>query len=324
MLVLAIVASTGSAYAKLWARWNAAPYAVSQEAACRKAPTAIDGFSFPEQVKAYFKKTLGTTCKGGMKAWITPDMLLEQMWSGESGKKPPHVMNNVTVAELPVLKSPDRRKYRKGSVAESAKALRWEFAHEGKTYMLYLPFVCFNWTWGFGSPPPPRPVPPPPLVIQPLPTVPPPAPPILELCAEVGYTVEPGDEVRFAVLAQRRLPSSGCWRLCDGDDCAAPPSPCDFCDWIGPKSVIPDGFEPLHTGRYVAKSAKQTLRFPREIMTNYVALCVTREGWGESNSWVVQPSAWVGKTRIVVPYGGEQWPVWGDETIWSGWQQRPD
>jgi hypothetical protein len=188
-------------------------------------------------------------------------------------------------------------------------------------YVLYLPLVCFNWSWALLL----APVPPRPIILAPLPPTPAPVPPpLLELCAEVGYTVEPGDEVRFAVLAQKRLPSSGCWRLCDGDDCAAPPSPCDICDWIGPKSVIPDGFEPLHTGRYVARSAKQTLRFPREVQASYVALCVTREGFGQSNSWIVQPSAWaVGKTKVVVPYGGQQWPVWG-ETDMSGWGEHPD
>lgn len=301
-----------------WRNWNVAPYARSLEEACRNVSVAIDGFSFPMLVKEHFKELLGTTCKGGTAVWLTPGMPLEQMWSGKSGKKPPHVMTNVTVGELPVLKSPDGRPYRKGSVVETARAVSWSWASEGKTYVLYLPFVCYNWSWAFG-PPPPRPV----LVPAPV-QVPVVLPPPPLLCATVEYAVEPGDEVRFAVLAQRRLPVSACWRLCDGADCAAPPSPCDTCDWIGPKSVIPDGFEPLHTGKYVARSAKQSLRFPLEVRANFVALCVEREGFGQSNSWIVQPTAWQkSSAKVVVPYGGATWPVWGEETIWPGWEQYP-
>jgi len=318
VLALAFVALTNSANAtekSQWDKWNVAPYATSQEEACKKAPEAIDGFALPTQVKEHFKKLLGATCKGSVDVWLTPGMPLEQMWSGKSGKKPPHLMNKKSVGELPVLKSPDGRPYRKGSVAETAKGLRWEFAYEGKTYVLYLPFVCWNWSWAFG-PPPPRPAP------APAPVLITPSPPPPLLCATVEYAVEPGDEVRFAALAQKRLPASACWRLCDGDDCAAPPSPCDTCDWIGPKSVLPKGFEPQHTGRYVARSAKQSLRFPLEVRANFIALCVTRDRLGESNSWIVQPTAWQkSPSIIVVPYGGATWPVWGEQAIWPGWEK---
>lgn len=326
-LVLALAALANSVDAaekkSAWDRWNVAPYATSQEEACRKAPEAIGGFAFPAPVKEQFKKLLGADCNGGTEAWLTPGMPLEQMLSGKSGKNPPHVMTNVTVGELPVMKSPDGRRYRNGAVAETAKAFAWRVEHDGRAYMLYLPFVCFNWTWKFGVPPlppPPLVAPPPPPLRRPVPPPVIPLPPVQEECAMVEYTVEPGDEVRFAVLAQRRLPASACWRLCDGADCAAPPSPCDVCDWLGPKSLLPEGFEPIHTGRYVAQSAKQSLHLPREARANFVALCVEREGLGGSNSWIVDPDAWrafgkrvVGKgTVISVPYGGIVWPVWGE------------
>ena len=196
-------------------------------------------------------------------------------------------MNNVTVAKLPVLKAPDGRQYRKNknkdTVFETVEALSWTFSYEGRTYVLYLPEVCFNWSWSVATTPP-------------------------EPCATVAYTVSPGDEVRFAVLAQRRLPPSACWQLCDGIECSMFPSPCDECDWAGPLSAIPVGFNPLHTGLYVAHSAKQTLRFPREVMANYVALCVEREGFGESDADVVTPQDWQGRDVHYVPAG---WPLWG-------------
>lgn len=300
------------AEAREWKRWNAAPYATSREETCKKAPEAIDGFAFPMPVKEQFKKLLGTDCKGAVEAWLTPGTPLEQMWSGG---KPPHVMDKMKVAELPVLQSPDGRAYRQGAVAETAKALAWRVEHDGRAYMLYLPFVCFNWSWKFGVLPISMPPPPPP----------PPAPPAPD-CATFEFVVAPGDEVRFAVLSQRRLPASSCWQLCDGNDCSAPPSPCDNCDFAGPLSVLPDGLYPNHSGVYVASAAKQSLRFPREARANFIALCVTREWFGQSNSWIVQPSAWnaLGKNaRIRVPYGGQIWPVWGEETIWPGWEYRP-
>jgi len=141
----ALLANLASA-AETWDQWGAAPYATSQEEACRKAPEAIDGLNLLPEVKEHFKKVLGTTCKGGTEAWLVPDQRLEQMWSGGST---PHVMNGFPVAELPVLRSPDGRPYPKGSVAQTARALSWEFIHEGKRYVLYLPMVCFNWSWDF-------------------------------------------------------------------------------------------------------------------------------------------------------------------------------
>lgn len=166
----------------------------------------------------------------------------------------------------------------------AAPAEKWQVSWQGKIYTIFLPEICNNWAS---------------------------ITPSLEACAVVEYTVVPGDEVRFAVLSRKRLPSSACWQLCDGADCSAPPSPCDDCDWIGPKSVIPAGFEPLHTGRYIAQSAKQRLRFPREVKAEYIALCDNRTGLGESDSWIIQPTAWDATSVVSVPYGGQPWPAWG-------------
>ncbi len=265
-----------------WRHFGAAPYATSQKDACRKAHAAIDGFNMSPAVKKHFKTALGAACSGGTEAWLTPHQQLEQMWSG--GKRP-HVMNHITVAELPVRKSPDGRRYRKDTVAETVRALSWSWTFEGRTYTLYLPFACFNWSWSVTVPE----------------------------CATVAYTVNPGDEVRFAVLAQKRLPASACWQLCDGGECSMFPSPCDDCDWVGPLSVLPTGFNPLHTGLYVAHSAEQTLRFPREAEKNYVALCVDREGLGESDAAIVFPQTWGKDTVVTIPADG--FPLWGPENV---------
>ncbi len=121
--------------------------------------------------------------------------------------------------------------------------------------------------------------------------------------------------VRFAVLTDHRLPSSSCWQLRDGNVRSALPSPCDTCNWIGPRSVIPRRYKPLYTGLYTANFAEQTLRFPVEVKQEYIALCITRAGLGESDSWIIQPKEWAGKKVVRVPYGGQQWPVWRSKAI---------
>ncbi|GEM_PF-2013435 len=279
--------------ATLWRRWGIAPYASSLAALCKKAPQAIAQTSMPEEVKKHFVRALGSTCTGGTPVWLTPDTRLVQMWSG--GPRP-HLMDDVKVAKLPVLHSPSGRAYRRGTVALTARALEWNYTYQEKKYLLDVPLVCFNLSWRLGPRPP---------------------------CETVTFTVEPGDEVRFAVFARKLLPASACWQVCDGDTCSAPPSPCDTCNWAGPENVIPVGFSPLYTGRYRARAMRQTLRFPRAIHKNYLALCVTRVGLGESDSWIVQPAAWEGKSVVSVPYGGQKWPVWGSDAIdWSRWDRR--
>ncbi len=296
-----------SANGDSWDRWGIQPYASSIMEACRQAPVAISGFTMPSEVKEYFLETVRTGCPGGKEAWLTPNMVLEQMWSG--GEKP-RLMNKRRVAELPVSSSPDGRPYRKGSVAETAKAFSWGAIHEGKMYIVYLPLVCFNWSWAFGPDAPPSP---------PLPRV---LASVAEKCATVEYTVKPGDEVRYFVLARKRLQASACWQLCDGTNCSAPPSSCDWCDRFDPESIIPAGFETQHTGKYTARSAKQSLRFPLEIASSYLALCVTRAELGQSDSWVVQPSAWKGGAIVQIPYGGQKWPAWG-HVDYSKWEKAP-
>lgn len=152
-----LVASCNKSHAAeetLWDKWGVAPHSASFEDACKKASGAIDGLSsFSPEARQYFKSTLGTTCTGGTEAWLVPHQQLEQMWSGpDSHHKQAHVLDKKTVAELPVLKSIDGRPYRKGAVAETAKALSWTYSGAGKTEILYLPFACFNWSSALGPP----------------------------------------------------------------------------------------------------------------------------------------------------------------------------
>lgn len=130
-----------------WTHWGAAPYARSLQEACRKAPRAIDHSRMPDAVKEHFKRVLGD-CKSGRVVWLTPHERFAQMWSGPGKHRAKDfVMNDVTVAELPVKTGPDGRRYAPGAVAQTAKAYSWQWAYEGRVYTLYLPLACFNWSW---------------------------------------------------------------------------------------------------------------------------------------------------------------------------------
>lgn len=275
-----------------WDRWNVAPYASSQEDACRKAPTAIDGFNMPSAVKQHFKSVLGTICKDGKEGWLTPHMLLEQMWSG--GLKP-HVMNRVTVGELPVLRSPDGRSYHKGTVAETAKALSWEFAYEGQIYVLHLPFVCYNWTWMYG----------------PVPLAP------IDECYELEFSAPVGGKSRWGITTKGDpLPPSACNAQKQGDGAwTAWYGECDTCVLAG--VYIERIKEELgvasprmpHKYLYPVTSTKQTLRFSSAVTSAVIHICLENAA-GKKTCGVVlmRPQDWKGRHSVTVP------DIW----LWEG------
>lgn len=270
----------------VWRHFGAAPYAPNRAEAMRTRESAFRALGFPNEA---VKELVRATEMPGERIRLTNGYRLSAMLSKGS------VVHRNVVVDF--IKPPIN-----GKMEYAAPAEMWQVVWKGQTYTVILPDICNNWSRRDTIPTAPR------LSIGP------------SECRTVAYAVNPGDLVRFAVLAQKRLPASACWQLCDGTDCAAPPSPCDDCDWIGPKSVIPDGFEPLHTGRYVAKHSKQTLRLPLEVSASYVALCDDRPGLGDSDSWIVQPREWRrGITTIIVPYGGQQWPAWGQVDM-SKWR----
>jgi len=256
-----------------WKHFGADPYATTRTEAMQKRESAFRAMGLPTPV---IKQLLQVTEKPGEKVRLVVGDHLSAMMS-----KGGVVHRDVTVA----FSAPVR------GMEYAAPAEKWEVFWQGRTFTVFLPEICFNWSFRVTD-----------MTVT-----------VAQSCATLNYTVEPGDEVRFAVLARKRLPASACWQLCDGTVCSAPPSPCDTCDWIGPKSVIPAGFEPLHTGLYVAQAAKQSLRFPREVMSEYIALCATRKVLGQSDSAVVMPPTWGPDATVTIPASG--FPLWGPANI---------
>ncbi len=288
---------------KVWANWNVAPYALSLQEVCRKMPQAIDGFDrMPEVVKESFKDTLGVTCEGGVETWLKPDQALQEMWSG--GKNP-HVMNNITVGKLPVLTSPDGRPYREGSVAETAKALMWTQTFDGKTYVLYIPFVCFNVSWGWGECP-------------------------VEECVEIEYDTVEGEVVEFGVIADNPLPASSCFLLkAAGDDqYRTPPTKCltGGCNFSA--AVLKVGKPLQHSGGYVAHTGKNFFRFPAAVAragTGYLeAFCKQfhgRQTMGVGVRWV--HFVYAGPRRAIIYDSPNRIPPGLSADYDLAWRWRP-
>lgn len=263
-----------------WKHFGTDPYAATRAEAMRTRESAFRSMGLPAPVIAKFMRV---TEKPGEKVRIVNGDKFSAMMSRNGV-----VHRDVTVAFVAPPVS--------GKMEYAAPAEQWQVVWEGKVFTVLLPEICNNWSYKWAGRD------------------------IALACASVEFFVKPGDEVRFAVLSRNRLPASACWQLCDGDDCSMFPSPCDTCDWVGPLSVIPTGFMPLHTGKYVARAEHQVLRFPREVMSNYIALCDERKGLGQSDSWVVQPSAWQDRMVVQVPYGGQKWPAWGEVDL-SKWKR---
>lgn len=282
-LICATLANAVNAEGTSWNKWSVAPYANSFGEACKKMPATINGFNMPQTVKEHFIEMLGTDCKGGTEVWLTPHQGLEQMWSG--GQRS-HVMNQVTVGELPVLKSPDGRSYRKGSVAETAKALSWTFAYEGKTYVLYVPFVCFNVAWAFG----------------------PPARKLVEDCYELVFNGPVRGYVSWGIgTTTGPFPPSECNAQKEGDgswkawygicpDCILPGVYLDYMRKdLGQSAQIP------HKYRYPATQTQQVLRFSSAVLSADVYICLTDDnGKNTCGVVVMRPQDWKGRHRVVV------------------------
>jgi hypothetical protein len=270
-----------------WDRWNIDPYATDKVMACQLARLAIDGFHMPTAVKTHFKRVVGTTCTGGKSVWITPGQQFEEMWSGSG------LLGRLMVGKIPVTESPDGRPYRSGAVAEAANALEWSYTHGGRTYILDLPFVCFNWAWRFGatvaSPPPAKPS----------------TPKAPSSCRTISYNGPVGGQARWGdASTDGPLPASACNALQQGGGVwEAWYGHCDWCQGaIGYiRSILGSNAEIYHKFLYRVRERRQTLRFSTAVTTDVVYICLEDADGRQSRGVYVRPEDWVGKTHIEIP-----------------------
>jgi hypothetical protein len=140
-----------------WQHWGGAPYASTRTEAMAKLGNALDAMVaagiMPKEVADSFRandyKLIrdnpdGITTTPGKHAYLPPETHLDGMMTGG---KDPHLMTNVTVGKTVIGK---------GQV-KAAEALPWALTFQGKTYVLVMPFTCFNWslmTFEVAPPPP--------------------------------------------------------------------------------------------------------------------------------------------------------------------------
>ena len=282
LLGVSVVASAHTVHVFRWQHFGVAPYAPTRASAMWTQEGAFRKLGLPAPVVALLMKA---TAKHGSPTTLVVGEKLTAMLS-----KGGIVHRNVVVAFV----SPVR------DMEYAAPAEQWQVSWRGKTYTVILPKICNNWS----------------SIVTLSSKV------AVTQCLTATYTVKVGDEVRIAIFTKdgERIPASNCWSLSDGSNVSALPSPCTVCNWSGPLSVLPNGYKPEYTGLYIAHSRTQVLRFPSEVAKSYIALCVTRAGLGESDSWIIPPSAWHSSVSLTVPYGNVQWPVWGTSAV--TWKSR--
>lgn len=266
-----------------WQNWGAAPFAHTREEACRKAPEAIDGFvEMPAEVKAEFKQLLGVTCSGGKVTYLVAGQLLSGMWTGG---KDPHVMHDVKVAELPVAVAPDGRAYRSNTVFESARALEWQVKRGRKIYKIFLPDVCFNWSYSIEED--------------------------QENCVTLTFNAPVNGFVRWGVATKdgKPLKPDACNAQREG---ATAPwdawyGQCDTCrPAIGYiRSVVGEKADVPHKYLYQATTeSRQTLRFSREIWNALVYICLERPDGTQSCGVYTGgdgAGSWKNRTEVIIP-----------------------
>lgn len=264
------------------------PFAHSLTEACKKMPIAIDGFSFPKEVKEHFKSLLRDKCEDGEEVFLTPGTMFEQMWSGRRGS---HLMEKngvqrVVVGRYTVPASSKGTKYPADSIFEVPNASAWTYEYEGQTYILYLPFVCFNWSWAYGDPPLPAPAEP--------------------KCYEVAFNAPVEGTVRWGVATvSGPLPSDGCNAQKEGNDgqWLAWHGQCDICDPAMDhiRNAMGDNVAVPHRYLYPIANQQQVLRFSNAVKRSLVYFCLQDKDGRESCGVYVRPEDWGEKTRIAIP-----------------------
>ncbi|HQU08309.1 MAG: hypothetical protein B7X04_04405 [Parcubacteria group bacterium 21-54-25] len=266
-----------------WRHWGAAPFAHTFADACRKALMAIDGFKkMPPQVKRHFKRVLGTSCGGGVVEWLSPATQFKEMWAGpDRTHKTPFVIEDVSVAELPVRRSPDGRRYRRGAVAETPKALKWTYEDDGTIYTLDIPYVCFNISWRSSR------------------TT------SHEQCVKISFDAPMHGHVHWGVgTKDGPLPPSACnaqrqgsgpytsW-LSQCEECKAPVG------YI--RNVLHDSSATVpQKFKYPVKSKKQTFRFSTAVESRVVYFCLEYHDGTSTCGVYMRPQDWKGRRHVII------------------------
>lgn len=266
-----------------WRRWRAEPYDSSFAGVCQNMTHTINGFRrMPAKVKQEFMLMLDKNCAGGEEIYITPNMMFWEMWTGGVN---PYPMQNVAVAKVPVSHSPEGRALRE--VFQTARGRKWTVEHEGRTYTLVIPYVCYNVAYMVSE----------------------------SDCVTVAFNAPVSGTVSFGVASVNGpLPASSCYAVKQGGgDWAAPYGECPSC--LPPMSylrqVLGDEVVVHHRYRYQVTDQQQLVRFPRAVWQKGVYFCLeTSLGMTSCGMYLLpgsSPTAWAGRYFVRIDDASWQW-----------------
>lgn len=272
-VVLALVALATSAQAEWkWQHFGTDPYATSREVAMKTREDAFRSMGLPAPV---ITQLLRVTEKSGEKVRIVNGDHFSVMLS----KKGVH--RDVVVAWE---KKPQR------AMEYAAPAEKWQTVWEGKTFIVFLPEVCFNWAFTVAT------------IIAPRAVV---APVVFaEKCVELSFNAPVGGKVRWGVAsATGPLPPSECnAQRQDDQPWTAWMGQCDDC--VGAigylRGILGEKAEIQHKYLYAVTAKEQTLRFSEAVWADVVYICLEYPDGKMTCGVYMRPQDWQGRHSVFI------------------------
>ena len=150
---------------------------------------------------------------------------------------------------------------------------------------MYLPYVCFNWSWTYG----PAPV----AVVA------------VEKCVELVFNAPVGMKVRWgAATTTGPFPLSLCNAQREGNGTWLPwHGQCDTCpfaiEYI--RRILGDATQMPHRHLYSTKELRQTLRFSDAVQNAVVSVCLEDADGKRTCGVYMRPEDWKSRTQVEIP-----------------------
>lgn len=256
-----------------WENWGGAPYGTSfaDVTTDAKFDFALRELPVPPALRQPFKDLVRANPSPMPLIYLVPNQKLDGMLSGRDSRRPtPHVMRDVTVGRTVISRG----------IVRAAEAFEWRLSHEGKTYRLILPKVCFNWS----------------LIIE--------DGDVEERCVELMFNAPVGGKVRWGVAtmdgpfspshcnAQRQ--GDGPWTAWEGE--------CDVCvPAVGYINRTLRGTARIpHKYLYAVTATRQTLRFSTEVWHKLLYICIEYPDGRLTCGVYMRPEDWNGRYQVEI------------------------
>ncbi len=265
-----MVALANSAHAEFkWQHFGADPYATTRAEAMKTRESAFRAMGLPAPV---VKQFMIATEKPDEKARLVVGDRLSAMMS-----KGGVVHRDVVVA---FVKPPIS-----GRMEYAAPAEKWQVSWQGKVYTIFLPEICFNWSYRITDGP----------VVQ----------VVEKKCVELVFNSPVGGRVRWGVgtttgplppdecNAQRQ--DNGAWTAWYGE--------CDTCvPAIGYiRGILGGSAQIPHKYLYPVTHTSQTLRFSTSVFDAVFYVCLEYADGTQTCGVYMRPQDWKGRFSVDIP-----------------------